>query len=166
MSTNTGRASQTTDRQGCRRLARTARSRRGRLAAGAAVVAIALAPAIALAASNSLKVTGPTSNTLGTNFNEQISGYAKGGANFVVAWEQYSPRSGCAATYAAESTRAFFPGTWGLTVWTHQSVSGKYSITARFGAVNPGRHGLCAYLINVSTGATYAHASIFWTNHS
>lgn len=148
------------------RFAHLVRSRRAQVAAGGAALALALVPAIGLAASNSLHVSGPTSNTLGHNFNEQISGYAKGAANFVVAWEQYYPHSGCATTYAAESTRAFFPSTWGLSLWIDQSVHGKYSLTARFGAANPGRHGLCAYLINVATGTTYAHGSIFWTNHS
>jgi len=149
-----------------RGLARLVRSWRAQLAAAGAVIGLALVPAVGVAISNSLHVSGPKSNKIGQNFNEQISGYAKGGANFVVAWEQYYPRSGCAATYAAESTRAFLPGTYGLTLWIDQPVHGKYSITAHFGAANLGKHGLCAYLISLSSGSTYAHGSIFWTNHT
>jgi hypothetical protein len=127
---------------------------------------LALVPAVAVAVSNSLHVSGPTSNKLGAPFNEEISGYAKGAANFVAAWEHYYPHSGCAATYAAESTRAFLPNTYGLTLWVDQSVHGKYSITAQFGAANLGKHGMCAYLISLPSGNTYAHGGIFWTNHT
>jgi len=149
-----------------RPLARLVRSRRAQLAAAGAVIGLALVPAVGVAISNSLHVSGPTSNNIGQSFNEQISGHAKGGANFVVAWEQYYPRAGCAATYAAESTRAFLPSTYGLTLWIDQTVHGKYSIAAHFGAGNLGKHGICAYLINLSSGTTYAHGSIFWTNHN
>ena len=148
------------------RCGRLVRSRRAQVAAAVAVAGFALVPAVALAASNSLHVSGPTSNKLGQNFNEQINGYAKGPANFVVAWEQFYPHSGCATTYAAESTRTFLPGTYGLSLWVDQAVHGHYSLTARFGAENPGKHGLCAYLISLSSGNTYAHGSIFWTNHT
>jgi len=141
------------------------RSRRAQLAAAGALAALALVPAASVATSASLRLSGPTSNKLGQNFNYKITGVATATANFVVAWEQYYPRSGCAATYAAESTRAFLPGTYGLTLWLDQRVTGHYSLLARFGAANPGKHGICAYLINLSSGNTYAHAGQFWTNH-
>jgi uncharacterized membrane protein len=44
-------------------------------------------------------------------------------------------------------------------------VSGAYSVTAHFGAAHLGVHGIRAYLINLSTGETYAHAGALWTHH-
>jgi hypothetical protein len=120
------------------------------------------------ASGNSMRVAGPATNPMATNFNYVISGTAVGAANRVVAWEQYNKVNGCAPTFAAESVRAEFApsSTYGLTVWTNQAVSGTYSVTAAFGAVNPGVHGVCAYLINYTTGQTYAHAGAFWNNVS
>jgi hypothetical protein len=43
-------------------------------------------------------------------------------------------------------------------------MSGSYSVTARFGARNLGGHGVCAYLINYTTGQTHAEAGAFWRN--
>ncbi len=114
-----------------------------------------------------MTLSGPATNTMGTNFNYVIAGSGGGPANRVVAWEQYSKLSGCAPTFAGEAARAFHPpSTYGLTVWTSQAVSGTYSVTAAFGADNLGVHGVCAYLINYTTGQTYAHAGAFWTNVS
>lgn len=117
---------------------------------------------------NSLHISGPTSNQQGMNFNETISGVANSPANYVVAWEQFYKHAGCAATFAQESTRAFFVNKYGLTTWLAKPVSpgGNYTAVAHFGAQNLGVHGMCAYLINLSTGATYAHDGIWWTNHS
>jgi hypothetical protein len=39
-------------------------------------------------------------------------------------------------------------------------------VVAAFGAQNLGTHGMCAYLINLSSGATYAHGQIWWNNHN
>jgi hypothetical protein len=103
---------------------------------------------------------------MGVNFNYTISGTANSPADFVVAWEQLYPQTGCARTYAAESTRAFLPATYGLTLWLDRTVSHSYSLVARFGAHNNGKHGVCAYLINLATGDTYAYGGAFWTNHS
>ena len=120
----------------------------------------------ASAAGDSMTVSGPATNTMGSDFNYVISGTASGPANRVVAWEQYNKASGCAPTFAGESVRALFQPSslYGLTVWTNQAVSGTYSVTARFGAAHLGVHGVCAYLINFSTGQTYAHGGAFWTN--
>ena len=41
-----------------------------------------------------------------------------------------------------------------------------YSTVAAFGAQNLGTHGMCAYLINLSTGTTYAHSQVWWNNHN
>jgi hypothetical protein len=105
---------------------------------------------------------------MGSDFNYVLSGSASGPANRVVAWEQAEKASGCAATFAAEASRALFQPTsiYELTVWTNRAVSGSYSVTAAFGARNLGVHGICAYLINYTTGETYAHAGAFWTNVS
>ena len=141
---------------------------------GVAAVAITAAtvPTVvtsgASATGSTLHVSGPTSNLMHTNFNETISGFAVSPANYVVAWEQFYKNTGCASTFAEESTRAFFPRTWGLTPWLARPVSPghHYSLVARFGAQNLGTHGMCAYLIRLSTGTTYAHGQIWWTNHN
>jgi hypothetical protein len=82
-----------------------------RLAAGAVLVVVSVLGlalgAVAYGAGSSLKLKGPTSNELSTNFSYKISGYAAAAADYVVAWEQLDRRSGCATTNAAESTRAF-----------------------------------------------------------
>lgn len=138
----------------------------------AVALAAATVPAVtgsASASGSTLHVSGPTSNLMHTNFNESISGFAVSPANYVVAWEQfYKHTTGCASTFAAESTRAFFPRTWGLTTWLARPVSPghHYSVVAAFGAQNLGTHGMCAYLINLSSGATYAHGQIWWNNHN
>jgi hypothetical protein len=115
-------------------------------------------------ADSSLRLSGPKTNKIGTDFDYTISGYASGTANYVVAWEQFNEQSGCATTYAAESTRVFLQSTYELTLWLNRSVSSNYSLLARFGADHSGKHGICAYLINLSSGDTYAHGGAFWTN--
>ena len=137
----------------------------------AAALTAATTPAVvgtASASGSTLHVSGPISNLMHTNFNETISGFAVSPANYVVAWEQFYKHAGCASTFATESTRAFFSGTWGLTTWLARPVSPghRYSVVAAFGAQNLGTHGMCAYLINLSTGTTYAHGQIWWTNHN
>jgi hypothetical protein len=156
------------DNAGRRRqgVARLIRSRRAQLAASAAVIGLALVPAMGVAVSYSLHVSGPTSNKIGTPFIEETPRHAKGAANFVVAREQYYRHSGRAATYAVERTRAFLPSTYRRTLWVDQSVHGNDSITAHYGAANLGTHGMCAYLIGLSSGNTYAHGGIFWANHT
>jgi len=47
---------------------------------------------------------------------------------------------------------------------TNQAVSHAYSIREGFAAVHPGKHGMCAYLINLTTADTYAYGGAFWTN--
>lgn len=120
------------------------------------------------AAGSTMRVKGPVSNKIGTVFTEKVSGRAAGAANFVVAWEQFYKEGGCARTYAAESTRTFLPGTYDLTLQVDQPVSrhAAYSIGMSFGAAHAGVHGVCAYLINLSTGKTYAHAARWWKNHN
>ena len=143
-----------------------AASRCGRVVLAVTVIVLALG-AVAYGAGSSLRLTGPGSNKLGTAFSYRIAGSATGAADYVVAWEQLYPRSGCASTYAAESTRAFLPATYGIGLETATSVARgrNFSVVARFNAVNPGKHGLCAYLIRLETGNTYAHAAAWWTNH-
>ena len=141
------------------------------MTAGAVVAGATLAPlatTTASAATSTMHVSGPTSNVMHQNFNETITGFAASPANYVVAWEQFYKHTGCATTFAKESTRSFFSGTWGLTPWLAQPVTAgrSYSALARFGAVNLGTHGMCTYLINLSTGTTYAHSAIWWTNHN
>ena len=139
--------------------------------AAAAMTAAAVPTAVtggAAASGSTLHVSGPTSNLMHTNFNETIAGVAVSPANYVVAWEQFYKHGGCAPTFAAESSRAFFPRTWGLTTWLARPVTAGhyYSVVAAFGAQNLGTHGMCAYLINLSSGVTYAHGQIWWLNHN
>jgi hypothetical protein len=145
---------------------RSPRGRFVRLLAIGCVVALALSTAT-YGAGASLRVTGPGSNRLGTTFRYRITGFAGGRGDYVVAWEQYYRRAGCARTYAAESTRVFLTSTYDLALETTMPVTpgSSYSITAAFNAVNPGQHGICAYLINLDTGDTYGHAGAWWTNH-
>lgn len=150
-------------------------SMRGLALVGLSTVAITAAATVptviaaaASASGSTMHVSGSTSNFMHTNFKEKISGVAAGPANEVVAWEQFDKHSGCASTFAAESTRSFFRNTWGLTPWLAKAVSAgqHYTVVAAFGAQNLGTHGMCAYLINKSSGATYAHDEIWWTNHN
>ena len=85
-------------------------------------------PQTSHSAGSSLTLSGPKSNTTGADFDYTISGAAVSPANYVVAWEQFYPQSGCANTYAAESTRVFLPNTYGLTLFENKSVSHNYSI--------------------------------------
>lgn len=113
-----------------------------------------------------LNLKGPKTNKMGANFNYTISGSASGSANYLVAWEQFYPQRGCASTYAAESVRAYFSATYALTLLTDRTVSGNYSVLEQFGAEHAGKHGMCAYLISSTTGATYAWGGAFWNNVS
>ncbi len=145
--------------------------RRG-LLISAAVVMLTAVPAVTSQAStagsrsaeSTLRLSGPKTNKIGTDFDYTVSGHASGAANSVVAWEQFNEQSGCASTYAAESTRVFLQSTYELTLWLNRSVSSNYSLLARFGADHSGRHGMCAYLINLSSGDTYAYGGAFWTS--
>jgi hypothetical protein len=147
------------------RLRSAGRSQCGRVVLGVALLVLTLS-AVAYGAGSSLKLAGPRSNKLQTDFKYVISGVAAGAADFVVAWEQLYPRGGCASTYAAESTRAFLPATYAIALETASPVAqGRtFSLVARFHAVNRGEHGICAYAISLQTGDTYAHAGAWWTN--
>ncbi|MGA3352033.1 MAG: hypothetical protein ABSD85_02465 [Acidimicrobiales bacterium] len=144
--------------------------RRGLLISAAVAMLVAVPIAASQAstvgprsAGSSLKLTGPKTNKMGAGFVYKISGTAKGAANFVVAWEQFYEQSGCAKTYAAESTRAFQPS-YAVTLFLDEAVSHSFSTREDFYAEHSGKHGICAYLINLSTGDTYASAGAFWTN--
>jgi hypothetical protein len=126
---------------------------------------VVLAGGTASAAGSTMSLKGPTSNVLGQAFTYRMFGHATGKADYVVAWEQFHKHNGCASTYAAESTRTF-QKKYSLSLFQNKKVKGQYSFKLHFGAANPGTHGLCSYLINLSSGKTYAHASAWWNNHS
>lgn len=145
--------------------------RRGLAVLAASLALVAVPAGISQAATagshtagSTLKLSGPKTNKLDATFTYRISGSAEGAANYLVAWEQFYPQTGCAKTYAAESTRAFLPYTYGLTLFLNRSVSGNYVASEAFAAVHSGKHGMCAYLINLASGDTYAYAGAFWTN--
>ncbi len=135
--------------------------------AGALISSLVVVPS-ASASGDTLRLSGPGSNRMGTDFTYVMTGETSGLADHLVAWEQFNKVSGCATTFAAESARALLdPSTlYSLTLWNNQSVSGTYSVTARFGASHLGVHGICAYLIDLTTGETFATAGAFWTNHN
>src|SRR5579884_118128 len=110
--------------------------------------------------SGTIGIHGPTKNSLGTSFSETVSGTASGGANYVVSGEQFDQTGGCAATYVAEIAK----NDWTRWPTGTGSVSGHYSLIAKFGAANAGTHGICSYLINKTSMQTYAHAGLWWTN--
>jgi hypothetical protein len=147
------------------------RNRLAALAGGVVVVAAAVVLVLVLTSGTSPRPTprpttsvhGPKTNTLGQKFNFTITGRASGPANYLYAWEQRIPGSGCASTYAAEKARTT---SYQLEQVVASHVSGPYSLVAGFSAHHLGEHGICAYLINESSGTTYAHAGAFWTNVS
>jgi hypothetical protein len=138
---------------------------RGRFILVAVLAMLVASSTSAYAADNSLKLSGAAKNTLGQNFNWTISGFAGGGANRVVAYEQFYKHAGCASTYAAEKGR-LSESSYAVTLWLNRAVGqhGHYSLVAQFGAAHAGVHGICAYLINRVTGQTYAHAGGWWDN--
>jgi hypothetical protein len=138
---------------------------RGRFILAAAWALLVATSTAAYAASNPLKLSGAAKNTLGQNFNWTISGFAGGDANRVVAYEQFYKHSGCASTYLAEKAR-LSESSYAVTLWSNQAVGphAHYSLVAQFGADHAGVHGICAYLINHSTGRTYPHAGAWWHN--
>jgi hypothetical protein len=104
---------------------------------------------------------------MGSNFNYTVSGTASAPANREVSFEQFNKASGCSPTFAGEASRDFLANaTYEITFWASAAASGSFSATDAFGAAHPGVHGVCAYLISAATGATYAHAQAWWTNHS
>jgi hypothetical protein len=46
----------------------------------------------------------------------------------------------------------------------NKAVSHKYSSVEAFEAAHLGKHGICAYLINLASGDTVANGGAFWTN--
>lgn len=111
-------------------------------------------------------MTGPKTNMMGKDFKYTISGQATASANYLVVWEQVYPVNGCASTFAGESVRGFFSSTFDTALFTNRYVSGSYKVVEALYARNSGKHGLCAYLISSTTGATYAYQGAFWDNVS
>jgi hypothetical protein len=130
------------------------------VAASFGATAVAASPARSARASNKISIHGPTANVYHTNFNETVSGYATGLANYVASGEQLYPSGGCASTYSVEARRSdYYPWPTGIG-----RVHGTFSLVARFYARNHKEHGICSYLINRSTRKTFAHASRWWDN--
>jgi hypothetical protein len=116
--------------------------------------------ALASASANAIAVHGPTKNLYHTYFNETVSGFAAGGANYVISGEQLYPNGGCAPTYLTESHRS----DWYQWPTGTGPVHGSFSLVARFWARNHNEHGICSYLINSSSKHTFARAARFWNN--
>ena len=108
----------------------------------------------------SISVHGPSKNVYHTYFNETVTGSATGAANYVISGEQLNPSGGCATSYRLEATRT----DWYQWPTGTGAVHGAYRLVARFWARNHAEHGICTYLVNRTTRATYAHAALFWNN--
>ena len=130
----------------------------------AALAALTWSAAAGATAPSSLTLAGPSHNALDAPFRYTISGFAAAPADRVVAWEQFHELGGCASTYAAEKART--SSAYEISLFVNQAVTpnASYSAVARFAAVHPGIHGICAYLIDGSSGQTYAFAGAWWTN--
>jgi hypothetical protein len=105
-------------------------------------------------------IRGPTKNRYHASFNEVVSGTASGAADYVASFEQTPPGGGCASTFLGERGRR------SATAWPTGtgSVHGHFRLVARFYARNHLSHAICSYLINVSSGHTFARAALFWKN--
>jgi hypothetical protein len=109
---------------------------------------------------NKISIQGPTANVFHTYFNESVSGFATGSANYVISGEQLNPGGGCATTFTAERTRS----DWYQWPTGTGAVHGNFSLVAKFWARNHSEHGICSYLVNRTTRHTYAHSSRWWNN--
>lgn len=109
---------------------------------------------------NTISIHGPTHNAFHVTFNEVVTGSAGGKANYVQSGEQLGWTPHCASTLVAEERRS------GWTPWPTGTgpVHGHFQLTAAFYSRNHLKHGICSYLINVSTKHTYAHAARYWSN--
>lgn len=115
----------------------------------------------ALAAGSSIRLKGPHANKYGTPFEYHASGRTSGSANYVYGWEvPYSPA--CASTYKSESKRS------GKSLFVRRSLARNkpFSFVIEFFARNLTRHRFCAYVIDRSTGKTFARAETTWRNYA
>jgi len=131
----------------------------------AALLALA-ACSVADAASSTISLKGPTANNANVAFTYTISGNT-GQADFLVYYEQFNKLSGCSSTWAGEEARALFDNnSYEITqpVTAPEHTNAKLSTAVSLFSRNPGVHGLCAYLISLANGNTYADASAWWTN--
>ena len=104
----------------------------------------------ALAAVNSLRITGPPHVRIGASPNFVISGYSNA-ARGVAA---YLDKRSCARTVAAEQNRAARKLLFDKRIHT-----GSFRFTDTIGHSVAGRHVICAYLYNRIKGApTVRHA--------
>ncbi len=128
----------------------------------ASVAALALGLAsTAFAAASSLTLHGPHANVEGTPFQYTASGRTGGSGNYIVAWEApYTPT--CAGKYTVEAKRS------GIFKFASQTLAKnkRFSVVIRFFAQNLLKHRLCAYVINKSSHATFAHADASWQNYA
>ena len=112
-------------------------------------------PSPAASGSGSLKLSGPTSNKLGSSFTYSLSADAHSAAVLEVFEEPGSACAGSASGYPLSTARV------------HQSVpAGAFTVDFHLTAEPAGSFALCAYLVDPSTKATEARAAGHWTNHA
>jgi hypothetical protein len=102
---------------------------------------------------NTLSLSGPTTNKLGSKFNYEVSAHLAAPALFLA----FNPAGTTCAATASSYPRA--------SAHVHQSLpSGSLALTFNLVAEPAGSFALCVYVVNPSTGATEAHAAAHWTN--
>lgn len=114
---------------------------RNRIAAGAVVLASALlVPATALAAGDTVKVTGPKTAKLNKKVTLKISGHTAKRTTLNI----WVDSNRCAATNTAEASRS----TNKPVLPAPRTVHGKFRDTVTFEHSSAGTHYICAYLYN------------------
>jgi hypothetical protein len=105
------------------------------------------------AGTDTLTLSGPTANKLGSTFSYKVSADLGAPALFLAFNPAGSTCAATASSYARSSARV------------HQTVpAGSLTFTFNLVAEPAGAFALCVYAVNPSTGATEAHAAAHWTN--
>ncbi len=115
----------------------------------------------ALASGTSITLHGPHTNLYNTSFQYTAAGVASGASNYVYGWEVPYSKS-CATTYKSEAKRG------SLFLFVSQPIAKRkhFSIIIHFHANNTEQHRFCAYVVNKSSGKTFAHAETTWKNYA
>jgi hypothetical protein len=136
------------------------------------VVALLIATGTALAATTSLKLSGPSGVTLSHNQNYmvRVSGSTSRSGARLYLYEGGQVRGGtaaisCYSTESSEIARYHLSSSVHVYLGSRQ-VHGAFSFTLRFVAAHPGPRSFCAYVASANGGTTYAHAALHWTNSS
>jgi hypothetical protein len=138
----------------------------------AVVVVLLIATGTALAASTSLKLSGPSGVTLRHNqsFTVKVTGTTSQVGVKLFIYQGGQVRGGtaaitCFSTESSEFARYHLSARVHVYLGSRQ-VHGGFSYTFAFVAAHPGPRSFCAYVASATGGTTYAHAALHWTNSS